>query len=247
MDFVSGAVCEQCSDRVHVNQDKFGSAVIKDKQGHPILIALVCDGVSRSYRSEIASYNTVLYVLQWAASYFPHHIFDMDKVTPRVDNILRRCNRRIDVFSYQYGQGSYSCCTVSGMITDGKDMLVFNAGDSRLYEMDMQEDKLYVLTKDNKAEDGYSISMCIGAFESDQLRISYTKEAFNRNSVYFLCTDGIYRRADLKKWGNTLFTAAHRSAMEEYLRQMVQEVRTAGETDDATALVIVKKAGDSIG
>ena len=116
-----------------------------------------------------------------------------------------------------------------------------------MYEMDMQEDKLYVLTKDNKAEDGYSISMCIGAFESDQLRISYTKEAFNRNSVYFLCTDGIYRRADLKKWGNALFTAAHRSAMEEYLRQMVQEVRTAGETDDATALVIVKKAGDSIG
>ena len=241
MEFLSGAVSEQCSDRAHVNQDKYGSTVVRDINGNNILIALVCDGVSLSFCSEYASYNTVLYVLKWAVLYFSHNAFDINSVTPQVDNVLRLCNQRIDDFSQRNSQGGYSCCTVSGMITDGKNMLVFNAGDSRLYEMDMLNNKLFVLTKDDKADDGQSISMCMGAYESDELRISYTKDRFNENSIYFVCTDGIYRRADFQKWSNALFSSNTRRMIENHLRNMVNDVRIAGECDDATALVIMKK------
>ncbi len=235
MEFISGAVTEQCSDRSHVNQDKYGAVEVNN-----IITAVVSDGVSRSYRSEVASYNTVLYVLLWASEYFKNHSFDPDAVIEQLDRRLKHCNSRINDFSEKFGQGEYSCCTVSGIVTDGKNMVVFNAGDSRIYEINVQDEKLYLLTEDNKAPDGHKISMCMGAFDNDEMRITYTKEPFEEHSVYILCTDGMYQRSNFKKWGKHLFGASDRRAMEGFLHQMMCEVRDAGEEDDVTAIAFIR-------
>lgn len=241
MEFISGAVTTQCSSRAHVNQDKFGGIVIRKPEGKNIEVALVCDGVSRSFRSEYASYNTVLYVLQWADAYFRCNDLDSNDCIYHLDAVLKRCNRRLDRFSEENSEQDYSCCTVSGLITDGDQIVVFHAGDSRIYEVDISENKLYMLTQDNIAEDGHSISMCIGAYDDTELKISYTTERFNRNGVYILCTDGMYRRTNFKKWGKYLFSAANRRMLEDQLQQMVKEVQDAGESDDVTALVLITK------
>lgn len=241
MDFLYGAVSEQCSSRSHVNQDNFGAVLTVDSNDRKVLTGVVCDGVSMSYRSEIASYNTILSILRWAERYFPENIFDSNQIMNEIDRELKICNDIINDFSSKFANDDYSCCTVSGIVTDGNEIVTFNAGDSRIYEIDMHDEKLYLLTNDDKAEDGHSISMCMGAFESNELKITFGKHKFLDGNVYLLCTDGMYRRQNFKKWGKNLSEAESRDMIIECLSNILNEVRELGETDDVTSLAIISK------
>ena len=80
MKFICGAITEQCSNRMHINQDKFGAVRTLNADDREIILALVCDGVSIAYHSEYASYHTVLRLLRWAEQYFPNtNGFDIQK------------------------------------------------------------------------------------------------------------------------------------------------------------------------
>lgn len=241
MSFISGAVTNQCSDKVHTNQDKYGILTTKDINGCEVVTALVCDGVSRSYRSELASYNTVFRLLEWAAGYFKENAFNSDRIINELDKTIRQCNAVVDKIAERYGAGELSCCTISGMVTDGKDIIVFNAGDSRIYEVDLTADKLYLLTKDDKAEDGHTISNCVGLCEGYDINVKYSRLRFNNTSVYYICTDGMYRLQSFKKWGREMCYDNDRNMIENHLSEMVNEVRAKGEMDDVTAICIVGK------
>lgn len=238
MKFLFGGITEQCINRVHVNQDKFGAVIAFNKNGDEIITAVVCDGISRSYRSELASYNTVLRILRWAESYFPKiNGFDNNTIAEQLDMELRQCNRMLNHFADQNSCDDDTCCTVSGIVSDGKQLIVFNAGDSRIYEIGSSKN-IRKLTVDHKGSDGRSISMFIGGMEDQDLSISYYGEKYNSSSVYLLCTDGMYNRCDFSHWADILAKAVSREQIINILNDMRKEVQNAGELDDITAVAI---------
>lgn len=238
MKFLFGGITEQCINRIHVNQDKLGAVVTFNKNGDEIITAAVCDGISRAYRSELASYNTILRILRWAENYFPNiNGFDEKSVVEQLDLELKKCNKMLNDFIDKNSYDDDTCCTVSGIITDGRQLVIFNAGDSRIYELNPHKD-IRILTADNKGSDGHSISMFIGGMEDRDLSVSYYGEEYNNNSVYLLCTDGMYSRCDFSRWSNVLFNAASREQIVSILDNMRKEVQNLGEFDDITALAV---------
>ena len=80
--------------------------------------------------------------------------------------------------------------------------------------------------------------MFIGGMDDRDLSVSYYGEEYNNNSVYLLCTDGMYSRCDFSRWSNVLFNAASREQIVSILDNMRKEVQNLGEFDDITALAV---------
>ena len=240
MKFICGAITEQCSNRMHINQDKFGAVRTLNADDREIILALVCDGVSIAYHSEYASYHTVLRLLRWAEQYFPNtNGFDIQNIAEEIDNELRHCNNLLINFAEKHSDEYDCCCTVSGIVTDGNEMLFFNAGDSRVYEFDILNKKISCLTRDNKGEDGFTISMCIGGVNDQDLNITYSTDKYHSQSVYMVCTDGMYSCCDFGDWADDLKNSRSKQEIINILRQMLKSVRNDGETDDVTAIAVV--------
>lgn len=240
MKFICGGITEQCSNKIHINQDKFGAIRTVDANGNEIILSLVCDGVSIAYHSEYASYNTVLKLLIWAEDYFPNmKHFDPQSIVEDIDSEFRKCNKLLIDYAEKNSDEYDCCCTVSGIVTNGEQILIFNAGDSRVYELDVLHGQIHRLTDDNKGEDGYSISMCIGGVNDSDLQISYFAEQYHQQSVYLLCTDGMYSCCDFKEWSKHLKNSRSKQEIIGILKSMLTAVRNAGETDDVTAVAIV--------
>ena len=240
MKFICGAISEQCSHKRHVNQDKFGAVRILNADDKEIILALVCDGVSVAYHSEYASYSTVLRLLRWAEHYFPNtNGFDIQNIAAEIDGELRKYNNLLINFAERHSDEYDCCCTVSGIVTDGNKVLVFNAGDSRVYEFDSLNKQTSCMTKDDKGEDGFTISMCIGGVNDWDLNISYVAENYHQQSVYMVCTDGMYSCCNFGNWVDYLKNSQSKQEIINILKQMLKSVRKDGETDDVTAIAVV--------
>lgn len=238
MNFFCGGMTNECTNKMHRNQDTYGIIKLYDANQTEIVLALVSDGVSMGFEGKYASYNAVLRLLKWAESYFQVHNFDIDIVAGEIQMQMQTCNTMLNRFSEQSGSKLDTCATICGMITDGKDILVFNAGDSRLYEISTQYPFVSCYTKDDIAEDGHSIAMHIGGRNDGEVSVTFSRAAFNTNSVYFICTDGMYRKFNFEKWHDLFWTVKNKSEWESLYKQMLNDVRSLKEDDDVTAVIL---------
>lgn len=226
----------QCTSMVHVNQDKHGWLRMIDAGGKPITLALVADGISLGFEGKYASYNTVKCLMEWAAEYFMSTPFDAQSAAEEISALLADCNHRLNEFS-EMNSDKDTCCTVCGMITDESQTLIFNAGDSRVYELSSDRG-VRCMTQDDIAEDGYSIAMHIGGKEDDGITVSFSQERFRADGSYLICTDGMYRRLRFEEWLTELCDVADSEAAVELLRDMTEQLRADGETDDITGIIL---------
>ncbi|MCR4645627.1 MAG: protein phosphatase 2C domain-containing protein [Oscillospiraceae bacterium] len=236
MSVLCSGYSRQCANQLHVNQDKFGALRVLDANGNEVTVALVADGVSLGYQGKFASYNTVLWLLEWGKFYFPEHSFDMQSIAKEIQDQMVQYNHFLNDYSDMHSDKD-TCCTVCGIVTDGNQLLVFNAGDSRLYEM-AANGQYRCMTQDDKAEDGYSIAMHIGGKNDEEIRISFSADTFHADSLYVLCSDGFYKRCDFQGLAERVFPCNTRQEIVSTLDAVVEELVNAGENDDITALVI---------
>lgn len=229
---------KQCAGKIHANQDKLGAIRVFDINRNEITLAAVADGVSLGYEGKYASYNTILWLLEWASDYFSNHEFDMQTIAKEIQMQMVKYNHLLNDYSDLHSDKD-TCCTICGMVTDGNQMLIFNAGDSRLYEL-MATGQVRCLTQDDKASDGYSISMHIGGKNDDEIKISFSADEYHSDSRYILCSDGFYRRCNFFNLCHSIFDCCNRNEIKQALMTFAGNLVQAGETDDITALVLVR-------
>ncbi|MGN0536443.1 MAG: protein phosphatase 2C domain-containing protein [Acutalibacteraceae bacterium] len=238
MNFFCGGMTSKCTNNMHRNQDTYGTIRLYDTNKTEIVLALVSDGVSMGFEGKYASYNAVLRLIKWADIYFQTHNFDVDSVANEIQMQMQICNTILNRFSEQSGSSWDTCATICGMISDGKDILTFNAGDSRLYEISTKYHFVSCHTKDDIAEDGHSIAQHIGGKDDEDVVITFSRTAFNTDSIYFICTDGMYRNLNFGKWHNFFGSIKNKSEWENLYGQMLNDVRSLGEDDDVTAVIL---------
>lgn len=238
MSILLSGYSRQCASGLHTNQDQFGGLRVRDAAGTEIAVAAVADGISLGFEGKYASYNTVLWLLEWAERYIPEQVFDVQRTAREIQDRMAEFNHRLNVFSDQRSPKD-TCCTVCGVATDGKQLLVFNAGDSRLYEM-TASGQVRCMTQDDKAADGYSIAMHIGGKNDEEVTITFSSDEFHPDSRYVLCSDGFYKRVSFPELREQIFACGSRAETVSVLEAFSARVAEAGETDDITALILAK-------
>lgn len=238
MSVLCSGYSRQCANQIHVNQDKFGGLRAYDSNHSEITLAVVADGVSLGYQGKYASYNTVLWLLEWASQYIPTHEFDIQTIAREIQIQMIKYNHQLNDYSDLHSDKD-TCCTVCGVVTDGKQLLIFNAGDSRLYELSVNG-QIRCMTQDDKAEDGYSIAMHIGGKNDEEIKLSFSADEYHADSRYILCSDGFYKRCNFAELSRSLFSCRSRAEIISTIEELTENLVQAGETDDITALVLAR-------
>jgi len=238
MSILCSGYSQQCVNKDHVNQDKFGSIRLIDSNGKEITVSVVADGISLGFEGKYASYNIVLWLINWAVKYFETNCFSIEELAAELQNQMVMYNHILNEFSEKNSDRD-TCSTVCGFITDEDEILIFNAGDSRLYELNSASD-IRCLTMDDKAEDGYSIAMHVGGKNDSDVHISFSRERYNKESKYVLCTDGFYKSVDFSSLCNQLDNVCDRNNTIRIISEYVSSLVANGETDDITALIMSK-------
>lgn len=238
MSLLCSGYSRQCVNQIHVNQDKYGCLRVADQNNNEITLAAVADGVSLGYQGKYASYNTILWLMEWAAEYVPAHQFDRKTMAGAIQEQMVMYNHWLNEFSDTCSDKD-TCCTICGMLTDEHELLIFNAGDSRLYEL-LPTGQVRCMTQDDKAADGYSIAMHIGGKNDEEIKLSFSLEEYHSDSIYLMCSDGFYKRCDLQLFAETVSGCRDRAETINVIRQVTGDLVAAGETDDITALVLAR-------
>jgi serine/threonine protein phosphatase PrpC len=252
MSFLTFGISAQCKGKEHVNQDRFGAVTVKSPSGKEVLTAAVSDGVTMCFKGEVASYNTIRFVLNWGAEYFSQHDFEKSAIPEELDKLITKINRKLNSYakkankkSPKPGYSPYTCCTLSCAITDGEHILFFNIGDSVIYELKTYSTVEITSTKTHVNVSG-RLTSYIGGIDDKKLDIRCIENIFDRSSAYLLCTDGMSNRIvfdieaneDFRKFNQRLLSVSNKSNGITILEGMVEYVISQGETDDISALVI---------
>lgn len=238
MSMLCAGYSQQCINQIHINQDKFGSITVMNPNNEEVTLALISDGVSLGYQGKYASYNTVLWLLEWALKYLAENEFNVQAVAKEIQIQMMKYNHLLNEFSDKHSDKD-SCCTVCGIVTNQKQLLIFNAGDSRLYELSVNG-QVRCMTQDDKAEDGYSIAMHIGGKNDSEIKLAFSVDELHIGSRYLLCTDGFYKRCNFAGCCEFICRCQTRNNAENMLKNITDSLVRAGETDDITALLIVR-------
>jgi len=228
----------QCANMIHINQDKFGSITVKNRSNEEVTLAIVSDGVSLGYQGKYASYNTVLWLLEWASEYLSENEFDIHNIAREIQIQMIKYNHMLNDFSDKNSDND-TCCTVCGIVTNQSQVLIFNAGDSRLYELSSYG-QVRCMTQDDKAEDGHTIAMHIGGKNDNEVKLTFSSDLFRQDVRYVLCTDGFYKRCDFVSFCNQICVCCDRNNSVKILENISQDLVQAGESDDITALLIAR-------
>lgn len=238
MSMLCAGYSQQCVNKIHINQDKFGSVTVLNLNNEEVTLAVVADGVSLGFQGKYASYNTVFWLLEWASKYLAENEFNLRVIAKEIQDQMIKYNHLLNEFSDKRSDKD-SCCTVCGIVTNQKQMLIFNAGDSRLYEL-TANGHVRCMTQDDKAEDGYSIAMHIGGKNDVEIKLAFSVDELHIDSRYMLCTDGFYKRCNFVGCCEYIFHCRTRNDAENTLKNITDSLVKAGETDDITALLIVR-------
>jgi serine/threonine protein phosphatase PrpC len=220
-----------------------------------VITAAVADGVSMCYQGEVASYNTVRYIMNWTAEYFTKNDFQMEQVLGEFERLINSINQSLNTYivnkkkkSMPEGYSPYSSCTLCCMITDGHDAVFFSVGDSAIFELKPYHTNPIMNDADAKRQTDTMgrLTSYIGGIESNAITISYKVKAYDPSAVYILCTDGMTGHLTIdwdqsepfKFFNQRLFTVTSKEMGYTVLQGMTDYVVSQGETDDITALVI---------
>jgi len=255
MSFLVFGSSSQCKNKVHANQDRFGSVTVKSPYGEEVLVSAVSDGVSMCFRGEVASYNVVRFILNWGADYFSKNKFDSSIIPVEFDRLVTSINQNLNNYAdsqkqkkLKEGYSPYSSCTLCCVITNGKEILYFGIGDSAIYELKSYATAV-VIGGDGASKHKNSsgkLTSYVGGIDDDKLDIRYIESDFDTSSAYLLCTDGMYARInfdietdeDFRNFNRRLLLADSKITGVGVLESMAEYVLSKGETDDITALVI---------
>lgn len=175
---------EKNEDRIFIDNRLLSEGTISGK-AEDGLVAVVCDGVGGNAGGEIAAEIV-------ANSFKDMDIPQMSVVS--LNKHIQRTNREIMEEQEKHPNYKNMASTVAGMILWKKNYIIFNLGDSRVY--DISEDTVKMKTKDHVIPElkgtGY-ITHYIGG-EGHSCHPYVLRGSFKEDSKsFFICSDGFYK------------------------------------------------------
>lgn len=253
MDTYITSFCTDVGIKKKVNQDSLciKKALLKDKT---ILMAMVCDGMGGLSKGELASATVVRGFSDWFAKNLVSTQGEIEKIKKQWEDLILSLNTKL----WNYGKKNaveLGTTLTAILLVDGIEYLIAQVGDSRAYEIgqtinQITEDQSFVarevkrgnMTKEQALVDPRRnvLLQCIGASKS--VAPAFYEGQIGVHKGFLLCSDG-FRHKVLEQEMFQAFAgmeSATKEQIEEKLRQLVEENKKRGETDNITAVYIGK-------
>lgn len=236
------------------NQDSMLLQHMTTERGESVF-AVVCDGMGGLQKGELASAEVIRACSNWFRNYFPtiisNGVLDTDKLRKSWLELMHSQDDSISRYGARngYNLGTTLVCL---LIYDGK-YYIANVGDSRVY---LFSDDVYQLTHDHtviqqkidqglltldQAQSDPSRSVllqCIGA--SDYVEPDFFAGNVAADTCFLLCCDGFRHMITPSEMYKILNkkTMTDTGAIETALRQITETLKSRGETDNISAILI---------
>lgn len=239
---------EENDDRVLVGKTLLSDGVISGKSSEPYLLAAVCDGVgglSRGYRAAEITLDVMQYLQRQ----------NVDEKAIR--NGIEEANRRVLLSQQEENCTEGMRSTISGFYADGQKLLVFNAGDSRVYRfrykylMQVTKDDSLVqdmlelgeLTEEEARFDPRRniINKCIGDSAAVQPKIVDLSDDFSVGDLLLVCSDGISDVLEHQVIQQTLYQHKADPDLSLCCERLISLAIEQGSQDNMSVIVVRKE------
>lgn len=236
-----------------VNQDVL---LVKTAEidGEKAVLAAVCDGVGGLSNGENASRAAAQMLSDWFNYEMPQILNQEDEsqiMMNRLDQLVQDINYKI----YTYGSQNNITLgtTMTAMLFWKNQYYGVHVGDSRAYEIaastyQITQDHSFLareiacgrITKEEAKNDSRRnlILQCIGARE--QVMPDMLRGNIRENSVYLLCSDGLWHYIEEEEW--VLYFSPYKISGADEIRteldHVVRLVKERGEKDNITAVAL---------
>lgn len=198
------------------------------------VLAVVCDGIGGLPEGETASGFVAQQLTEW---FYREGLglmarpFWQKRTAEGATDALLRVQERIESCEKAEGICCGTTCTIA--ILKGRRYVILHVGDSRAYLIGKKE---RCLTQDHQKSG--ALCRCVGAFSfhfPDVMR-----GRMKRGEMLLLCTDGFCRLAPEGFFKGSLFGGAReKNVFYKRLKGMGSFLRTLGEKDNQTAVLVV--------
>lgn len=197
----------------------------RDIGGRDVCMAVVCDGVGSLKNGAVASTMAVRLLGSWFEG-----IQDTSRLGLKLRDQVVTVNRT--VYRTAQEQGFQTAATLSALLLNGNQYYIVHLGDSRIYAC--REGRLLQLTQDQISETG-KLDGCLGHTEEV---IPYYSEGAVGRQRFLLCSDGLYKRAELEFLQKSVEMATGRN-LKRVMERLVNHVIDRGERDNITIAFVL--------
>ena len=252
MDFLTGYHTD-IGIRKKTNQD---ALLIKTADTHigKVGLFVICDGMGGLSQGELVSSIVVVGFSKWFEEELPN-LIKRRNIFQEIQNSVEQYIRLINSKIINHGRNTNQRLgtTLTAMIIIDEKYFVFHIGDSRLYKLDNQLDKI---TKDQslvareielgrlteeeaKVHPGRNVLLqCVGV--TPTINIAKYAGKVENNTVYLLCTDGFYHEIENEELLNRFnpSTLENEDIIKSQCIELVELAKSRMETDNISVLVV---------
>lgn len=228
-----------------INQD----SVFADTRGN-CGIYVVSDGMGGHSRGEIASSLATVGIGDWwRRNYTFVKGKTMEELCEPVEELIHRLNR--EIYERYQGLGLSGGATLSVLLIADSHYLLFTIGDSRVYQVEKRKvrqistDDVWENLAENRERSQEELSEDVRYGTLTQA-IGYDPRVIPRvasgeapdGSVFFLCSDGVYKYLPEKWLFRQLIKAGRGKNQENLLRTIKDSVYNFGAGDNMTGILV---------
>lgn len=240
----------QKGEKHMVNEDRIYVDNTIISEGHyegqidKAITAVVCDGVGGECGGDRAA--------QIVVEQFKNTPIDAKDMS-QFFSTFKDINEGIKEYQKQRIEHSNCATTIAGIILDGNELVMFNAGDTRIYVM--RNDKLIQLSVDHTMAMDFLRWKRVNDIERVSKRLKNTltsylggptdefaphvvknKYYYKEGDAFLICTDGLYKSVSEENIKNVLVSNAGIKSKGKKLMQMATQ---CGINDDLSFIIIV--------
>lgn len=235
------------------NQD---SLLIKqavyDKDNKQVLLAVVCDGMGGLAKGELASATVIREFSRWFDEELPFELqhLNLEVIGGKWTHMLKQLNAKIS--QYGLNLGANLGTTFTGMLFAEGKYLIVHVGDTRAYYVNnglkqLTIDQSFVerevrrgnMTPEQARVDSRRnlLLQCVGASKDVEPEVIVGE---TQQGVYLLCSDGFRHQVSPQEMAQ-YFDAralAHKQAMHNNAKHVIDLVKSRGERDNISVLLV---------
>lgn len=235
-------------DRLLIGSHIKETGTYEGKADNPYTIAAVCDGVggmAQGYRAAVMTLKML-------------SCLDKPEVTSNdIRGVIEETNKLIKNVQCTENLRNGLMTTVAGVYIDGGRLIVFNAGDSRVYRFrykyftQLSKDHSLVqdlidLGKISKEEakthpNKNIINKCIGNDESVIPRIVDLSDDFAKGDIYMICSDGVSDEVTDSEFKEIILEHKHDETLTECCELICQKAVENGSMDNMSVILLRKE------
>ncbi len=246
------------TDKGNIKETNQDSLIVKHavSDKNEALMAIICDGMGGLSKGELASATVIRTFDEWFDNEFTQSLEEKESVdvSERWCALIEELNNRIIEYSKENGISLGT--TFTGILMIDEDYTIIHVGDTRAYYMNdcdikqLTEDQTLVRREINKglmteeeAEKDHRrnvLLQCIGA--SKVVEPQALSGKLEKGS-YLLCSDGFRHEISEHEMQEVFMkdTDASKEEMTGQIRMLIDLVKTRGERDNISAILIKVK------